>query len=329
MNLPVEEKILLSLFFCSNEPNEILAALKPERNEQVQISLNEKRSITGFELQSVFPWKDELSQGIDYEKFCKSFFVQPDLFLRLRPGKENIVKEKLQRSGIEFNFISGSCIALDNATKIDTVIELDKEAVVQDYSSQQIGSFLKRVPGNQQPASVSLWDCCAGSGGKSIMAYDLNNDLEMTVSDNRASILANLQQRFKKAGIKKYNSFVTDLTKPHLPLAIQQSQFDVIICDTPCTGSGTWSRTPEQLFFFEKDKIEQFASLQKKIVSNVILQVKQGGYFLYVTCSVFKKENEEVVKYIENNFGLKKIKQELLRGYDKKADTLFTALFQK
>ena len=64
----------------------------------VDLSLNEKLLIINYSLliPEIFPWKDELSEGIDHEKFCKSFFVQPDLFLRLRPGKEKLVKEKLQ-----------------------------------------------------------------------------------------------------------------------------------------------------------------------------------------------------------------------------------------
>ena len=51
-----------------------------------------------------------------------------------------------------------------------------------------------------------------------------------------------------------------------------------------------------------------------------------GGAFLYITCSVFKKENEEVVQYIQQN-GLILQHMELLKGYDQKADTLFAALF--
>ena len=73
-----------------------------------------------------------------------------------------------------------------------------------------------------------------------------------------------------------------------------------------------------------------FSVLQKKIVSNVIPQLKDGGYFLYITCSVFKKENEEVADFILQQFpSLQLIKKELLVGYNKKADTMFGVLFKK
>ena len=108
-----------------------------------------------------------------------------------------------------------------------------------------------------------------------------------------------------------------------------QKKFDLVICDAPCSGSGTWNRTPEQLFFFKKEKIDQYARLQKQIVSNASKALKKNGYFLYITCSVFEKENEAVVDFIENNLPLQLKSMEYLKGYDKKADTMFAALLCK
>ena len=61
----------------------------------------------------------------------------------------------------------------------------------------------------------------------------------------------------------------------------------------------------------------------------MILALKPGGHLLYITCSVFKKENEENVSFIKENFHFDLIKMEVLKGYDKKADTLFAALLKK
>ncbi len=344
MVLPAKERIMAGLFLCSYEPNEMLAVLKPEWNEKTELIRDEKYSMLNaprlngavgqeFSMLNVFPWKDELSEGIDNEKFIGSFFIQPDLFLRLRPGKENIVKQKLQQAGIEFKIISDDCIAMSNATKLGKVIELNKEAVVQDYNSQKVGELL--IDGQtetvRQGVPYRVWDCCAGSGGKSIMTIDILGDIDLTISDIRKSILINLKQRFKESGIDNYNSYVIDLTEKSckaLPLESGKG-FNLILCDAPCTGSGTWSRTPEQLYFFDKNEIDRYASLQKQIVSNTIPCLQPGGYFLYITCSVFKKENEEVVGFIQDNFDLQLQKMDLLKGYDKKADSMFAALFKK
>jgi len=328
-DLPVDERILLSLFLCSTESNDILEQLKPEWNEKAKRSLEEKLSSIHYQLspESVFPWAEKLSEGIDHRKFCESFFIQPDLFLRLRPGKEKNVIEKLQDAGIMFKKISSSCLALPNATKVENIIELDKEAVVQDYNSQGVGDFFQTA--GHLPSVIRAWDCCAASGGKSLLLYDINPTIDLTVSDVRKSILINLEKRFEKAGIENYNSFVADLSTGQTAKSDQTGFFDLIICDAPCTGSGTWSRTPEQLFYFNEIKIEQYASLQKKILLNAVDHLKAGGYFLYITCSVFKKENEEIADFIRQEFRPELIKMELLKGYDKKADTMFAALFRK
>ena len=328
LNMPIEERILIGLFLCSDQPNEMLEQLKGEWNKKTGLRFSEKLLIINYSLliSDVFPFKQQMSGGMDHEKFGESFFIQPDLFIRLRPGCEDMVKAKLLAGGINFAEVTPTCLSLPNASKIEDIIELDKEAVIQDLNSQQTGELLENSEfkiSNQKPM---VWDCCAASGGKSLMVYDIDPGIELTVSDIRPSILSNLKKRFANAGIKNYKSFVIDLTQPDLKL--RTKNFELIICDAPCTGSGTWSRTPEQLYFFDND-IEQYSRLQKKIVSNIIPRLKEGGYLLYITCSVFKKENEEVVEFIKNNSDLLLVKMDLLKGYDKKADTMFAALFKK
>ena len=323
----VEEKILTALFFCSNESNEMLQQIKPEWNDKIELSLADKISLIGyqFSIQDVFSWQDLLSESIDKESFTLSNLQQPNLFLRIRPGKEDLLKGKLSKGKIEFEVINGNCIVLPNSSKIEELIGLDKEAVVQDYSSQRVGKFIEMVrrrPSDHLPFSV--WDCCAASGGKSIMAKDILGEIDLTVSDIRESILINLKKRFLSAGIKNYKSFIADLTMPVKELA--DKKFDLIIADVPCTGSGTWSRTPEQLFYFDSKKIEEYALLQKKIVSNLIPHLLPDGYLLYITCSVFGSENEEAIIFLKEKFHLELIRMELLKGYYNKADTMFAAL---
>ena len=69
--------------------------------------------------------------------------------------------------------------------------------------------------------------------------------------------------------------------------------------------------------------------LQKKIVSNLIPHLLPGGYLLYITCSVFSKENEEVIELIKEKFHLELVKMEILEGYNQKADTMFAALLKQ
>jgi len=325
-NISAEDRILLGTFLCENKSSEFLQSIKPEWNELIESSLEEKLVLSNAQLtiENLFPFNDEFSDGIAVQNLKLSFLIQPKLFLRIRPGNKNKVAGKLAGANIVYELISESCIALPNASKVDTIIELDKDAVVQDYNSQRVGEFFKLQTANYK-LQTKVWDCCAGSGGKSIMAFDILKNIDLTVSDKRESILQNLQKRFARAEVKNYKSFIADLTKKNLQLSTEK--FDLIICDVPCTGSGTWGRTPEQLFYFEKDAIDEYAALQKKIIENAVIELKPGGHLLYVTCSVFKKENEEVVEYIKEKFKFKLQRKEILKGYEIKADTLFAAMF--
>ena len=328
-NISTEERILFGAFLCKKKSSAFLQNIKPEWNTLIEKSIEEKLSIAKneFAIKNIFPFKDELSEMIDAEKFSQSFLIQPELFLRIRPNYNEKVTGKLAGAGLSYKKIIENCISLPNSSKINEVLELDIEAVVQDYNSQRVGAFIQLSIVNRQ-LPISLWDCCAASGGKSIMAYDINPKIELTVSDKRGSILDNLKKRFAKAGIKKFHSFVADLSNGRGAVSdLIGKNYDLIICDAPCTGSGTWARTPEQLYFFKKESIEKYATLQKVIIKNVVEYLKPGGKLLYVTCSVFKKENEDVVKYAEEKLNLKLLKKEVLKGYEMKADTMFAALF--
>lgn len=329
LNLPAEERILAGLFLCSTLDNEILAALKPEWNEKVNDSVESKLQTVGIGSTASFPWEDELSSGIDHTAFSLSFLTQPDLFLRLRPGKEDMVKRKLKNAGIPFTELQGQSLALFNAAKVDEVLLLDSEAVVQDFSSQLTGTFLKSKIKNQKP-EISVWDCCAASGGKSIMVKDIFGEINLTVSDIRESILSNLKKRFASAGIENYKAYVTDLSI-QAPSSLRRDKpqtFELIICDAPCTGSGTWGRTPEQLYYFNIVETEKYAALQKKIAGNAAKNLNKEGYFLYITCSVFRKENEEAVEYLAQNCSLNLIEMKTIAGYSHRADSMFVALLQ-
>lgn len=330
-NLPTEEKILIAVFLCATETSDLLAHLKPAWNELATASITDKLAILEIpiEVNDFFPFELPLSSGIDPTAFALGQLVQPDLFLRVRPNQKEKVSSKLTAAGIAFQWVTEDCIAVPNATKIEAILQLNKEAVVQDYNSQRVAEFLLAArdlfpSSTQQPR---VWDCCAASGGKSIMLFDLLPGIELTVSDVRNTILVNLQERFEAAGIKKYNSFVADLADP--AFVSHHSEYDLIIADVPCSGSGTWGRTPEQAAFFNASKIESYASLQKKISSNVVPYVRSGGLLLYITCSVFAQENEEVVRHLTEQNGLQLLKMQLLQSDAQKADTLFAALFKK
>lgn len=329
--MDVSDRILLGMYLCLFEPHPLLSALRPEWNETIMLTLQQKLLLVpSFYAANIFPFFDELSEPVEAGAFSLSFLIQPKLFVRIRPGHERSVLSKLDESLIPYELISETCIAVANGSKLHEVIEFDAEAIVQDYNSQNVGSLIELAFQGADCATCSVWDCCAASGGKSILAHDLKPSIELIVSDVRRSILHNLQQRFQRAGIVNYHSFIADLRNKNEPAYnIGDKQYDLIICDAPCSGSGTWSRTPEELYYFRKEEILRYAELQKTIVANVSDHLKPGGQLLYITCSVFKKENEEVLRYIEEKLHLDCVSSEILKGYAFQADTMYAALFKK
>lgn len=320
--LSIEERIIAGKFCCSNDSSDFLQYVKPEWNAFSKESVIEKLKRLDLSVNDIFPFLQHLSDGLDANHFSLSFLQQPDLYLRIRPGKGKKIKGQLAEAGIAFRELRADCLAFPNTTKISEVIQLDKDAVIQDYSSQRVGELLELLP---QHKSMQVWDCCAASGGKSILAVDKLPDIHLTVSDLRASILFNLKKRFQKAGIQEFTSREIDLTKESID---RKNFFDLIIADLPCSGSGTWSRTPEQLYYFKPEEIENYALLQQRILNHCIPALKPGGYLLYITCSVFKKENEDQVQYLTQKFQLKKVEMKLLDGYLQRADSLFGTLLQ-
>ena len=322
-NRPVEERIRLALFLCSESGNNLLAGINEEWNNMASLPAVEKLAMLSAqkEAENIFPFPQMLSKELDAFAFHLSFLTQPLVYLRLRPGKEQKVKETFFRAEVPFTQISDTCLAISSSTKADGLITLDADAVVQDRNSQRV---LEVLDTTTLKGKINIWDCCAASGGKSMLALDTFGKVQLTVTDIRQSILHNLRNRLGRAGFQNFRSLVADVSTAS-PFS---EKFDLVICDAPCSGSGTWGRTPEQLSFFPESKIDTYAQLQKSIAVNAAQNVKRGGQFLYITCSVFQQENEDVVNYIQQNTSLQLHQAQYLKGYDKNADTLFAASFK-
>lgn len=329
----VEEKIVMATFLCEQQPGSFLETMHPEWNEKSILPIDEKLALVKdqFELLQIFPFKNDLSNGINAATYCSSMLLQPNLFLRVRPQCRITTLKKLERSKLDYKLVD-DCIELPPATNAELYFLIDKEVVIQDQSSQKVLDYLRineasLFTKSVQQAGISTWDCCAASGGKTILLGDvLKEKLDLTVSDIRLNIMLNLHQRFKKANIKAYKYFIEDIEAVGPKTAA--GKYQLIICDAPCTGSGTWGRTPEQLCFFNPATIPVFSNKQKKIVSNVLPHLVEGGIFVYITCSVFREENETVATFIQEHFSLELLHQEVITGFDKKADTMFVSIFK-
>lgn len=326
-SLSPEERLFIAEFLCNSHSDPFLENFRPDLNSYATLPIEEKIRLLeagdyDFRLEDVFPFHKHLSSEIEQPEFLRSFFIQPDLFIRIHPGREAFVKSRLRQEAISFTEYTDQTLALPNGTKLDQLFSSGKggpEGIeVQDLSSQEAGSLFK--PNKYE----HWWDCCAASGGKSLYLFHQQPDIKLLVSDIRDNILENLDERFRAAGVGKYQKKILDLTKDPQPF-LHGYSFDGIILDAPCSGSGTWGRSPELISQFKESRIEVFQRLQRSIAANVIKYLKPGKPLIYITCSVFKEENEDNVDFLVNNYNLQLEEQKTIKGYGRKADTMFAA----
>ena len=324
-NVSREDQFQLGFFLCENGLDKNFHFDRDDIEIASPLEKKLQAVSTFFEPGRIFPFSEFLSSGIDVYRYNLSYLIQPALFLRIPAEGLTRVKAKLNAANIFWQKVSEDVLALANETNVENIFRIDHEVFIQDYNSAlTAGYFQKYLSGLK--GLVRVWDCCAGSGGKSLALLDKVRKVQLTVSDKRKSILHNLTKRFHAAGIKNFEAFVADLS---LPLQKMTSDYDAIIADLPCTGSGTWARTPEMLHYFSKKEVGRYASLQKVIIQNALRHLRGGGFLFYITCSVFTEENEANVEFIKQLEGLHLLEMKYLKGYEMKADTLFVAIFQR
>lgn len=333
LNYSVQDQLIIGYYLTHQFDRGYLEMFSPSLSSSIDREIADKIKLLNtqypdFDYHKIFPCQDQLSTGIDKDLFAINHIKKPAFFIRVRPGKKDKVLEVLAKNVVKFQSVTDSCLKLFGNVNIEELLDIDSDCVVQDYGSQQTFDVLTGVA---FPKYLSIWDACAGSGGKSIMARDIFPQAKLYVSDIREDILEELEYRFKLAHIVPEKVFCTDLQHP-LSSQVSISNLpnggvDMIIADVPCTGSGTWGRSPEWLRSFDETLIDSYRQRQTSIVSRLPEQLKPGGYLLYITCSVFYQENESLVDFIQQTTKLKLVKQELVSGTNSESDTLFTALF--
>ncbi|MGV3546974.1 MAG: RsmB/NOP family class I SAM-dependent RNA methyltransferase, partial [Pedobacter sp.] len=322
-NLSTIERLAVADFLCNTDLSLITESTFPKAAEYISLPLVEKVAFVksqypDFDLKDVFPFDEDLSDGIDKEAFLLSLFVQPDLFIRVKETHLPTIKTRIEAAGVPVQELSDTTLALPNGTKLEQIVDDARLYQVQDFSSQKTGDYFKPQPYDY------WWDCCAASGGKSLLNHSIEPKVKLLASDVRETSLGNLQERFIAAGIKDFQKKTIDLLQNNDQI-LHHYEFDGILLDAPCSGSGTWGRTPEMLHFFEAYKVASYVKLQKAIAENVVKYLKQDKPLIYMTCSVFKAENEDVVAYLLEKFPLKLESMELIKGYYDKADSMFVA----
>lgn len=183
--------------------------------------------------------------------------------------------------------------AYEQSTVLPGAVRLPVDAGVTASNSYFSGAFEVQDLGSQfvleahDISSGERWlDACAGAGGKSLqLARLVGANGHVTATDIRAEALQELKARAQRAGIS--NLTIT-------PNAVGKT-YDGVLVDAPCSGSGTWRRSPHLKWCTTPETVQQHANLQLQILQANCSFVRSGGRLIYATCSLNKSENEAII----------------------------------
>jgi 16S rRNA (cytosine967-C5)-methyltransferase len=156
---------------------------------------------------------------------------------------------------------------------------------VQDEGSQLVAALVGARPG------MRVADYCAGAAGKTLaMAATMNNQGRITACDVSAPRLEGAAKRLRRAGV--HNAETHLLESGDRWAKRRAGQFDRVLVDAPCTGTGTWRRNPDARTRTGIDDLEELCRKQGGILLNSSQIIRPGGRLVYATCSLLPEEDE-------------------------------------
>ncbi len=220
------------------------------------------------------------SLGVEFDETLLELRRRAPVFLRVNLAKSSVeaAQAALLEAGVKTKTVDLVATALEvteGARRIRQAAPYLNGAVeLQDAASQAMVAELPLAKG------MKVLDYCAGGGGKTLaMAGQVSG--RFYAHDAAPRRMADLPERAKRAGAKVK---LTETPERDAP-------YDLVLCDAPCSGSGTWRRTPDAKWRFTEDALAQLVETQAEILDQAQALVAEGGVLAYATCSFLTAEN--------------------------------------
>ena len=257
--------------------------------------------------------KGSLKEPVSYaEKYS-----HPDALISLL--KANLPKGKLEgmliadntapQTVVQVNVLKTTAVKLAESLEKQGVIVqphgwmkdclvLDRTGNLEALDAFQKGWFYVQDPASRLsvlcagiPEGAQVLDCCAAPGGKSFAAAmaGAGSIISCDVHEHKIRLIAN---GAKRLGLDCISARQQDAT---VEVPQWREQMDVVVCDVPCSGLGIIRKKPD-IRYKNLKELEALPQLQLKILETQSGYVKPGGVLLYSTCTVLKRENEDVVR---------------------------------
>lgn len=185
----------------------------------------------------------------------------------------------------------------------------------QDEGSFAIAKFV------DPKENEKILDCCAAPGTKTMaMAEMMYNKGHIDSFDLHAHRKDLIESDAKRLGIDTVHAGVQDATKFKSSVL-----YDRILCDVPCSGYGVLSRKPDIKLRMLPEDMDTLIPLQYAILNNVCQYVKEGGFIVYSTCTMNKKENEKQIQRFLKEHDMFRLVDEVNIFSDSKQDGFYMA----
>jgi len=181
-----------------------------------------------------------------------------------------------------------SAIELDIPVAVDTLPGFRSGAVsVQDAGAQFAARQLKFAAGQR------ILDACAAPGGKTGHILEIRADIDLLALDNSRQRLQRVEDNLRRLGLKA-ECVCADagVSKDWWDGRL----FDRILLDAPCSASGVVRRHPDIKRLRRESDLQQLPVQQQRLLNALWPLLAPGGILLYVTCSVFRCENADVIQ---------------------------------
>ncbi len=163
---------------------------------------------------------------------------------------------------------------------------------VQDIAASLPARLAKHISNGK--TAITALDLCAAPGGKTMQLAAMGFDV--TALDISKRRIERLKQNLNRAQLH------ADIITADIGAWDNETTFDIVLLDAPCTASGTFRRHPDVLQRIDRDDIMRLAKKQHTLLARAAQWVKVGGIIIYAVCSMEREEGEDqITQFLEEN----------------------------
>lgn len=244
----------------------------------------------------------------EVEQICQNSNLRPYTSIRinkLKISKEKL-KEELDKQNIEYeDGVLEDFLILKKIKNIEN-LDLFKKGY---FTIQDEAAGFTTIVLNPQKGDYIL-DACSAPGGKTTyMAEWIGNEGKIEAWDIYDHRINLIKENANRLGIDIIDAKLNDAT---IYNEEYNEKFDKVLLDVPCLGIGVIKRKPDIKWKRKPEDIAKISNIQLQILKQCSKYLKKGGEILYSTCSIFKEENEEIIKkFTKENPNFKIVKYKI------------------